>query len=123
MTTDRPDKVNIMGTPFKIEYAESPLDVDPGSQRLLDGVINFWTCVIRIHDKGRPVEDLWKIIFHEVLHGIEHYMKIQDVNDDDIDKLAAGLTDVLFRNGWLSITQEGLHGLHNDKDKRPNMEG
>lgn len=67
----RPSSVNILGIVYQIEYVDKPSDVDIFKRKTLWGQIGFWTRTIRVYDRGnRPIEDVWQMIFHEVLHGI-----------------------------------------------------
>ena len=101
----KPDKVNILGIAYSIEYVDNPSDVDINKRKSLWGQIDYWTRTIRIYDDGvRPIEDTWQTILHEVLHGIASSLNLKVLEDDKghetIDLLALALTDVFFRNGW-----------------------
>jgi hypothetical protein len=101
----RPEKVNILGIEYKITYVDNPAEVDIFKRESLWGQIDPWTRTIRVYDNGRPTEDIWHTIFHEVLHGIAGELKLRSLtnedNHDELDVLALALTDVLFRNGWI----------------------
>ena len=101
----RPEKVNIVGVKYTIEYKDKPSDVDIFRRKSLWGQIDFWTRTIRVYDGGRSDSDIWETIFHEVLHGIAEALKLKslgdDNNHDELSILALALADVLFRNGWL----------------------
>jgi len=102
-----PDKVNILGVEYAITYFDSPSDVDIYKRKSLCSQIDFWTRTIRIYNDGkRPDEDIWQTIFHEVMHGIAKALCLKsmkrDENHDELDILALAITDVIFRNGWMS---------------------
>lgn len=100
----KPNKVNILGVTYRIEYLDKPSEVDIFKRNSLWGQIDFWTRTIRVYDGSeRPIEDVWETIFHEVIHGIAEALKLKPLNDnhDTLDLLALALTDVLFRNDWI----------------------
>ena len=108
---EKPTTINILGIPYQVLYVDKPSDVDIFHRKSLSGQIDYWTRTIRIHDANQPIEDLWSIIFHEVLHGIAIELRLKSLENDededethkDLDILALALTDVLVRNGWLQI--------------------
>lgn len=105
-TTTKPEKVNILGVPYTIEYVDKPSDVDIHKRYSYFGQIDYWTRTIRIYDGGRPTEDIWVTIIHEVLHGLSDELKLilkEDEHHDDLGVLAMAITDVLFRNGWINV--------------------
>lgn len=101
----RPSSVIILGITYQIEYHDKPSEVDIFKRSSLWGQIDFWTRTIRIYDNGRSIEDLWKTILHEVLHGIVAELNIKaldgDDREDDIDMLSLALMNVMFNNRWL----------------------
>ena len=99
----KPTSVNIIGVEYQIEYVDKPSEVDIFKRDSLWGQIDYWTRTIRVYDNGRPAEDVWQTIFHEVLHGIQNALHIDKLKDDEptIDVLATTLVDTLFRNGWM----------------------
>ncbi len=69
------------------------------------GQVDFWTRTIRIYDNNRPDEDVFECVLHEVLHAIAESLKLElrkAERHDELDLIALGLTDVLFRNGWIN---------------------
>ncbi|MFT6550489.1 MAG: hypothetical protein ACJA1I_000517 [Zhongshania marina] len=100
----KPEKVNILGIEYQVEYVDKPSDVDIHKRESLWGQIDYWTRTIRIYDNGRPHEDVWQTIIHEVLHGIADALKMKlnkkDMHDE-LDILALAITDVFYRNGWI----------------------
>ena len=98
----KPKKVNILGIDHEIIYVDKPSDVDVYERAALWGQIDHWTRTIRIYDNGRRVEDVFQTILHEILHGIASSLKLELGDDDNLDILALALTDVFFRNNWLS---------------------
>ncbi len=103
----KPTEVNILGIRYTIEYVANPAEVDIFKRTSAWGQIDYWTRTIRVYDHGRPNEDIWQTILHEVIHGIAEQLHIKiltdDANHDQLDILALALTDVLFRNGWLQV--------------------
>ena len=101
----KPDTVNILGIPYSITYVDNPAEVDLHKRQALWGEIDYWTRTIRIYDNGRPDEDVWETVMHEVIHGIASALNIASLegkeHEDDVDVLALALTDVLFRNDWI----------------------
>lgn len=101
---NKPNKVNILGHEYTIEYKDNPADVDIHKRESLWGQIDYWTRTIRIYEGIKPASDIWHSIMHEVLHGICHDLNLvleKKEHHDDLDVLALALTDVLFRNGWM----------------------
>lgn len=104
----KPEKVNILGITYKIEYVNSPSEVDIFKRESLWGQIDYWTRTIRIYDSGRTLEDIFQTIMHEVLHGIGEALNLsiltEEDNHDQLDVLALAMTDVMTRNGWITLT-------------------
>ena len=102
---NKPNSVNVLGVEYQITYVDRPSDVDIYKRASLWGQVDYWTRTIRIYDNGRPIEDIWQTIFHEVIHCIANELKLKamskDDNHDELDVMALALTDVLFRNGWM----------------------
>lgn len=105
-----PDKVIIFGTPYTITYCDNPAEVDMYKRESLWGQIDYWTCTIRIYKNVTPMVEVWKSIFHELLHGLAHEAKIKMLMDKDnheeLDLLAGVLVDTMVRNGWF-VVEEG----------------
>ncbi len=105
----KPDKVNILGKEYSITYCDSPVEVDLYHRDSIWGQIDYWTRSIRIYSKDLGDEDIFHTILHEVLHGIteELHLDCFDSNDakkhKELDLVALALTDVFFRNGWITI--------------------
>ena len=100
----KPEKVNILGVEYSITYVDKPSDVDIYKRSSLFGQIDFWTRTIRVYDNGRPMEDVFQSVLHEVLHGVAESLKLnlrKEDQHDDLDILALALTDIFFRNGWM----------------------
>lgn len=100
----KPESVNILGIEYKITHVEKPSDVDIYKRDSLWGQIDFWTRTIRIYANGRPDEDVFQSLMHEVLHGVAESLKLdlrRNERHDELDILALALTDIFFRNGWL----------------------
>ena len=99
----KPSSVCILGIDYQIEYVDKPSDVDIYKRESLWGQIDFWTRTIRIYDNGRGLVDVWHTILHEVIHGISSALKLELDDEDKVDLLALGLTEVLFKNNWLNV--------------------
>ena len=101
----KPTSVVICGIPYKIQYVATPSEVDIFKRKSLWGQIDYWTRTIRVYDNGQPFEDVWQTIIHEVLHGLADALKLESLTNDDahddLDVLALGLADVMFRNKWI----------------------
>lgn len=99
----KPKKVILHGSEYAIIYVDKPSEVDIYKRESLWGQIDYWTRTIRVYDNDRQEQDIWKTIFHEILHGITSDLKMKDLHDDEdaIDMLAKSLADTLIRNGWL----------------------
>ena len=100
---ERPQNVNIFGKQYSIVYYDKPSDVDIYGRKSLWGQVDYWTHTIRIYAPvGFSIGEIWDTIIHEVLHAIANELKLKINEDNDqIDLLALGLSDVLLRNGWL----------------------
>ncbi len=98
-----PNSINILGITYTIQYVNNPTEVDMNKRESLWGQIDYWTRKIRIYKNDRPLEDIWKTIFHEILHGIAEELHLNEIkeNEKTIDLLATGITDVLFRNNLM----------------------
>ena len=102
----RPEKVNVLGIEYRIEYVDNPAEVDIYKRRSLWGQVDFWTRTIRVYANERPEEDIWQTIIHEVLHAISEELNLvlkKEEYHDDLGILALALTDTFVRNGWLVL--------------------
>jgi len=105
----KPEKVNICGIEYKIEYCENAADVDTLKRRTLWGQMDHWRSVMTVYDNGQSDGEVFSTIIHEVLHGIEEAVNLTCFKDDkgkelkELDTLATALADVLVRNGWLNM--------------------
>jgi|SRR3990172_389949 len=100
----KPNKVNILGIEYSITYLDKPSDVDIYKRESLWGQIDYWTRTIRIYDNGRPEEDIFQTVLHEVLHGVAEALKLElrkGEKHNELDLIALALTDVFFRNDWI----------------------
>ena len=102
-----PEKVNVLGIEYKVEYVEKPSDVDIYKRESLWGQVDFWTRTIRIYKNGRPEVNIWETLFHEIIHAIAEALRIKvngsllRTDEDATELLALALTDTLFRNEWM----------------------
>lgn len=108
----RPEKVNICGVTHKIEYMNTVSDVDIHRREFLFGQYDGWSKTIRIYDGGRPTEDIFQDVLHEILHGIEQQLKMSCFSGEDghkeLDILALMIADVFIRNGWITFEEKAL---------------
>ena len=106
----KPKEVNILGINYKISYCKNPADVNIDKQKVLWGEHDPWTRTIRLYDKDKPIEDIWQVLIHEILHGISDMLHLKmDTTTEDHDKLdiiALAMVDVLVRNKWMVIEDE-----------------
>ena len=112
MKNGKPESINILGIEYSITYCEKPSEVDLFKRDSLWGQIDYWTRTIRVYDNGRPVQEIWRSIIHEVLHAIGEGLKLEildkgDIEDknkhEELDILALALTDMLFRNNLIKV--------------------
>ncbi|MEM4261037.1 MAG: hypothetical protein QXG00_07385 [Candidatus Woesearchaeota archaeon] len=98
--SDLPKTIKIFDTNYKIEYVDNPAEVDIHKRESLWGQIDFWTRTIRIYKNNRSPEDIWQVIWHEVLHGICYKMGIDDllVDEKKINSLAIGINTIIVDN-------------------------
>lgn len=101
----KPKKVNILGVEYQIIYVDNPAEVDRNKRESLWGQVDYWERKIRVYDNGRPKEDVFQTVLHEIIHAIDEALHLDIAESEDghnnIDLLALALTDVMFRNGWL----------------------
>lgn len=100
-----PTSVNILGIVHEIAYKDNPADVDLHRRQALWGEVDHWTRTIRVYDNGRPSLAVWQTILHECLHVINGQLHLTcfDDNEDDLDRVATALIDMLERNSWLNM--------------------
>lgn len=103
----KPKKVNVLGVDYQIEYCDNPSEVDNNKRKSLWGQIDYWERTIRIYDNGRPLEDIFQTLIHEIVHAIDTalYLKLGEENDKEevVDLLALAFADVLVRNEWIKL--------------------
>lgn len=99
----KPKKIILHGVPYTVEYFDKPSEVDAYKRKSLWGQIDYWTRTIRVYDNGRDMQDIWKTIFHELIHGIASDLNLDDLHADEntTDMLARSLVDTIFRNDWI----------------------
>jgi len=101
----KPDVLNICGIPYKIRYCQHESDVDSERDKPFLGYINYKTQTINVYDKNCNIEFIWNTIMHEVLHGIAESVCAKAFNDNEaeLEPIARGLTDFLFRNDLIKL--------------------
>ncbi|MFA5151031.1 MAG: hypothetical protein WC554_00580 [Clostridia bacterium] len=102
----KPNKVNILGKEYSIEYCDNPADVDIHKRESLWGQCDLWTRTIKVYDNGRKDGDILETIMHEVVHAIAEELKIKQITESEetVELLGIGLADTLARNGWIKQT-------------------
>jgi len=104
----KPDVLNICGIPYKIRYCKHEADVDTERDKPFLGYINYKAQTISVYDNECNIEFIWNTLLHEVLHGIAEavHAKAFGGNEEELDAVARGLTDFLFRNNLLRVTDD-----------------
>ena len=99
----KPNKVNILGKEYSIEYCDNPANVDIHKREALWGQIDYWTRTIRVYDNGRVNGDILETIMHEMVHAIAQDLNIKVIKDDEdvIELLGLAIGDTISRNGWI----------------------
>lgn len=97
-----PKKVIATSTEYEVLYFNDAYQVDPNKREERYGTVHFDNAQIRLYKKHKQ---LFKTFMHEVLHVINHEYGIGWFNDErfdqDLDRIAVGLTDVLVRANML----------------------
>ena len=102
-----PGQVKIIDLMYKVDYVDSPSDVDIHRRSSLWGQTDFWTRTIRIYCDVRPDAEVRQTLWHEVLHALcdKLHIKVDEgsLNDQEtaIDLLATGINAVLQDNPLL----------------------
>ena len=98
--SDLPKTIKILDTTYKIEYVNNLIDVDSNKRQALFGQVDIWERTIRIYKNNRTIEDIWAVIWHEVMHCICEKMGMRDLimDEDKIQKLAIGLNTIIVDN-------------------------
>lgn len=92
-----PKTINIGGINYQVKYVEELHD----DRNMLEGLISFVDCTISLNKSSN--EQVQKMTFiHEVLHGIINHMNIKLKSDDEeeelVEALSKGITQVLSSN-------------------------
>lgn len=105
MSRGLPETIDVLGIKYTVDYIEKPSDVDIHKRASLWGQIDYWTRSIRVYDNAgnRSVDDIWRTIFHEVIHAIRSALNIEDEDEGDTELLALGLVNVLVANKWMVL--------------------
>ena len=102
-------ELNIMGTIYKISYHDKPSDVDAARQTSYWGQIDYWKRTIRLYKDGIPDIEIFKTLFHEMLHGIMEHGQMQELNTEkNVELLTNLIVDTLLRNNLISVN-EGMY--------------
>lgn len=110
-----PTSIKIFDSTFKIEYFDSHIKVDPDEEEELSGLVDYASSTIRIFNGYGNADDVFQIIWHEVLHAIGEKLKIKYLRSDDlksdenVDLMAIAINTIIRDNIKIFI----------DKDKKP----
>ena len=103
--TSLPDQLNLFSTTWKIVYGDSPYDVGDAKESSgpLFGQCDYIGRTISIYRGDRSVPDIWKTLFHEILHAVINEMGLHDIEDLEsyegvVDALSTAFVDIIVRN-------------------------
>ena len=71
--------INILGRKYSIKYVNNPVEVDLYKRESLWGQIDYWTRTVRIFDNGRPVEDIFETLLHEIVEGLQEDLNLKSL--------------------------------------------
>lgn len=97
----RPASVNICGIPHTIKYLDSVDFMNSEGVKIV-GEYNSSQQIITVC-AGND-EYVWHILWHEILHALSDLLHVEWLNEEGVDTLALGLSDLLIRNNWLAGT-------------------
>jgi hypothetical protein len=94
MKTSRfPKELTICGNVFPVLYFDKQSEVDIDGVKPLLGQVCHLQQQIRVYKGARPDTGVLCTIWHEALHAIAELLHV-DLSEVDVDRLAAGITDV-----------------------------
>lgn len=99
-----PESIKIFDSVFKIEYFDTHLKVDPEGKEELSGLVDYASSSIRIFNGFGNVDDVFQILWHEVLHALGEKLKIKYLRDDSekaderVDMLAIAINTIIKDN-------------------------
>jgi len=99
-----PNSIKIFDSIFKIEYFDTHLKVDPDGIEELSGMVDYASSTIRIFNGFGNSDDVFQILWHEVLHAIGEKLKIKYLRDDSekaderVDMLAIAINTIVKDN-------------------------
>ena len=101
-----PKQINIFSTNYKITYVDQLEQVNPDGDKLCLGNLDPILKEIRIYKNDKT--DMWKTLFHEMLHALTIEMQILEIIESEsheriIDNLAVGFVDIMIRNKFFDI--------------------
>ena len=109
MNTKKLTEINILGTIYKISYYDNSTDVDIHKREPHWGQIDYWTRTIRLYKNDFPDSEIFKTLFHEMLHGIMEHGQMQEINTEkNVELLTNLIVDTLLRNNLITI-KEGVY--------------
>ena len=98
-----PKTIKIFDSIFTIQYFSTHLEVDPEGKEELCGIVDYEASAIRIYNAGN-IDDVYQILWHEILHAIGEKLKIKYLRDDSekaderVDMLAIAINTILKDN-------------------------
>jgi hypothetical protein len=96
-----PQQIKVFDITYSITYCDVLGDVnaDPNDDTELWGFISHKSKQIRVYRGERPQDDVWKTLWHEILHAILERLNMDHAVDHGvIDLLAMGINTVLIDN-------------------------
>ena len=100
-----PDEIDIFSTKWRLIYSDSPYEMGDARATAspLFGQCNFIDRSIEIYKGNRSRADIWKTIFHEVLHAVINELGVHEIEDSDnyesiVDTLSVAIVDIITRN-------------------------
>ncbi len=95
-----PTKINILGIPYRVKYCDTPEICSCDKEEPALGWLNFDTSVMRVFKGKRSREQIWKTIWHEILHAIFSETKlfkyVGKQEEKIIETISAALPTVKF---------------------------
>jgi len=88
-------KIRISEIDFELELVERLQDVE--ELKMLNGNITYSKPIIRI-ESTQDKQNIYQIIWHEIIHGIVTLNIQEEINENTVDRLAHGICQVLRDN-------------------------
>jgi hypothetical protein len=107
-----PKSIKILDSIFKIEYFDTHLKVDPEGKEELCGMVDYNSSTIRIFNGFNNIDDVFQILWHEILHALGEKLKIKYLRDDSekaderVDLLAIAINTIIKDNSNVFARKE-----------------